>query len=166
MNPKNGYEARLAKMAGDENVTIPKPTNAYMKYMDDIEPGGSSGGGGGGGDMFIVHATRNWDDSQNDFVLTIEEAVEDIRAAILAGRYTEMHIAFYDGDPDTNFTVFPLFYVDLRDESATRIDFMEGLTANYSPNNDYVELAYRLISYYEGSWSYQEVIRKAAVYTG
>lgn len=65
MNPKNGYEARLAKMAGDENVTIPKPTNAYMKYMDDIEDGG------GGSALPAVTA------ADNGKVLTVVEGAWD-----------------------------------------------------------------------------------------
>ena len=67
MNPKNGYEARLAKMAGDENVTIPKPTNAYMKYLDDIE-------NEGGGDSSALPAVTAAD---NGKVLTVVEGAWD-----------------------------------------------------------------------------------------
>lgn len=65
---KNGYEARLAKMAGDENVTIPKPTNAYMKYMDGIDLEGGGGGGSGTG-WLVARATRVSDSEDSPFVL-------------------------------------------------------------------------------------------------
>lgn len=186
MNPKNGYEARLAKMAGDENVTIPKPTNAYMKYMDDIE---DSGGGGSalpavtaadngkvltviegawdkaaGGNMFIVHATYNWDDNTNAFVLTVEEAVEDIATAILAGRYTEMHLAMYNADPATIFSVYPLLSAELNDESAIAFEF--GALSGYLKNVNFVELTSTAIYYQDGSWSYDESKKNVALYPG
>ena len=187
MNPKNGYEARLAKMAGDENVTIPKPTNAYMKYMDDIEDGGGGGSAlpavtaadngkvltviegawdkAAGGNMFIVHATYNWDDNTNAFVLAVKEDVEDIATAILAGRYTEMHLARYNADPATNFSVYPLLWADLNDESAIGLEFGEGLSG-YLKNVNYVELKSTLIYYQDGSWSYDESTKNVALYPG
>ena len=75
---KNGYEARLAKMAGDENVTIPKPTNAYMKYLDDIETGGSGGGGGSGGTEWLKVTITTAGDPE---VATLDKTAGEIYAA-------------------------------------------------------------------------------------
>ena len=36
MTIKNGYQARLAKLAGNETVTVPAPRNTYEKLLDEI----------------------------------------------------------------------------------------------------------------------------------
>ena len=53
------------------------------------------GNGGGGNDIFVLHATI--DESGDDTAVIIEESMDDIVAAVTAGKLVLMN-AYYDGE--------------------------------------------------------------------
>lgn len=122
---KNGYEARLAKMAGDENVTIPKPTNAYMKYMDDIDVEGGGGGGSGTG-WLVVNDTY---DTETD-IDTLDKTAEEIWNAY-------PFVVAVDNDGQDNYA----YWINRRERSdlGYRFEFRgdSGLTVYAASASDY-----------------------------